>query len=94
MAREKNFKYIELFNKSTLGIALVDLKTKKILEVNQKLLELTEYTKEEFLQFPIYSIIELSNTSLEKEAKLIKKDGNHLQIISRTFLLEDEKTKI
>lgn len=93
MEKEKNFKYIELFNKSTLGIALVDLKTKKILEVNQKLLELTEYTKEEFLQFPIYDIIELSNTSIEKEAELIKKDGSHLHIISTTFLLENEKNQ-
>ncbi len=52
MAREKNFKYIELFNKSTLGIALVDLKTKKNTRSKSKsYLNLQSIQKKNFFNF-------------------------------------------
>ena len=93
-----------LYELSPIGIALNDFDTGAFLEVNQKLLEPTGYTKEEFLKLNYWEVtpkeyepqeaqqIEAMNAKGSYgpyEKEYIKKNGEKYPILLRGILVED-----
>ncbi|MEO2099821.1 MAG: PAS domain S-box protein, partial [Flavobacteriaceae bacterium] len=95
-----------LYELSPIGIALNDFETGAFLEVNQKLLDATGYTKEEFLQLNYWEVTpkeyELQETQQIEamnakgsygpyEKEYIKKNGQKYPVLLRGVLVEDSQ---
>lgn len=93
-----------LFKFSPIGITLADYETGKFINVNRNLLEITSYSKEEFLNLTYWDIT--SHEDLQKEIKakdelekygvnksfeknIISKDGSTFPVVVRGFTVED-----
>ncbi|MCX7997628.1 MAG: PAS domain S-box protein [Leptospiraceae bacterium] len=106
---EKESSYIEkllksFFDLSPIGIALNDFETGKFLDVNNKVIEPTGYTKEEFLSLSYWDITPRKYQKEEEEALIslrekgkygpykkeyIKKDGSLYPVLLEGILVED-----
>ncbi|PLY05867.1 MAG: hypothetical protein C0625_11055 [Arcobacter sp.] len=101
-------KYKLLFEYSSIGMALVNFKSTNFLEVNQRLLDSTNYTKKELLNLTYLEIFPLNCKneilkileSLKKEKnfapitkELIKKNGEVFPIKISGFLFSDENAE-
>jgi diguanylate cyclase (GGDEF)-like protein/PAS domain S-box-containing protein len=97
-------KFRMLFELSPVGLSMVDNNTGKFLEVNQALLEMTGYTKDEFLQLSYWDITPEEYRELEQEQmkditetgffgpnekEYIRKDGSRFQISISGVLVKD-----
>ncbi len=103
---EKKFKI--LFEKSPIGMAMVDQDTGEFLEVNQSLLDSTGYTKKEFLDLSFWQITPKEYEDQEKQQQIeldekgsfgpnfkeyIKKDGTRYPIKISGFKLTDTNSR-
>lgn len=95
-----------LFDLSPIGIALNDFTTGRFLDVNDKLVEPTGYTKEEFLALSYWDVTPRSFESEEAEAvremqekgsydqfekEYIRKDGSRYPVALQGVVIEDSK---
>ncbi|MCH7403302.1 PAS domain S-box protein [Belliella kenyensis] len=93
-----------LYNLSPIGIALNDYETGKFLDINQKLLEPTGYTKEEFLSLSYWDVTPIEYQELEHhvlyqmrtkgqyelfEKEYIRKDGSRYPVSLQGVLITD-----
>lgn len=97
-------KYNMLFEYSPFGMAMINHNTGDFHEVNRSLLEMTGYTKEEFLKLSFWDITPSEYQEQEEQQKLdleatgrfgpnekeyIRKDGSRFPIRIKGFILED-----
>ena len=97
-----------LFEFSPIGITLTDYKTEKFINVNKKTLELTGYSKEEFLKLTYWDLIPKKNQEKEKkehetliinnlcssfEKEKTRKDGSSFPTITKAFAVTDLEGK-
>jgi diguanylate cyclase (GGDEF)-like protein/PAS domain S-box-containing protein len=105
---DDNHIYKFLFNSSSIGLALVDLETGRFLEVNNALLKMTGYFKEEFLDKTIWDITPRNYADQEdrqltalirtgkfgpNEKEYIRKDGKLLNISIEGFITTHQNKK-
>lgn len=97
-----------LFEFSPIGITLTDYKTGKFINANKKILQLTSYSKEEFLKLTYWDLIPKKNQEKEKkehetliinnfcssfEKEKIRKDGSSFPTITKAFAVTDLEGK-
>ena len=102
--RSSDERFKSLFAHAPIGMALVDHATGAFVEVNDKLLEYTQYTKEEFLNLSFWEITpseyqEQEESQIEQinrtgsfgpnYKEYIRKDGSRFPISIRGFILTD-----
>lgn len=95
-----------LYNQSPIGIALNEFSTGKFIEVNDKLVEPTGYTKEEFLSLNYWDITPMVYEKLEHEAlsqltekgyydkfekEHVRKDGTRYPVSLQGVLINDQR---
>lgn len=93
-----------LYELSPIGIALNDYETGQFIDVNQKLLEPTGYTKEEFLNLSYWDVTPKEYEPKESEAlkqmnetgkygpfekEYIRNDGSRFPVVLKGVLIED-----
>ncbi|MCH8568845.1 MAG: PAS domain S-box protein [Balneolales bacterium] len=98
----------QLFNFSPIGLALNDYETGAFLDINEKLIEPTGYTKDEFLSLSYWDITPKEYEPLEVvalqqmeqegqyekfEKEYIRKDGSRYPVSLRGMLIEDINEK-
>ncbi|HEY9185447.1 MAG TPA: PAS domain S-box protein [Salegentibacter sp.] len=97
-----------LYNLSPIGIALNDYETGKFLDVNDKLLEPTGYSKEEFLSFSYWDTTPREYEPIERnmlkqmeskgsydlfEKEFIRKDGTRYPVALQGVVIKDANGK-
>lgn len=97
-----------LFEFSPIGITLTDYKSGKFINANKKILQLTSYSKEEFLKLTYWDLIPKKNQESEKkehetliinnlcssfEKEKIRKDGSSFPTITKAFAVTDLEGK-
>jgi PAS domain S-box-containing protein len=102
--RRSEEKFEFLFKHSPIGMAMVDHVTGEFVEVNDSLLESTQYTKAEFLELSFWDITPTEYQSQEESQlddlnqkgafgpnrkEYIRKDGTRFPILIRGFALTD-----
>lgn len=102
--RRSEEKFEFLFKHSPIGMAMVDHMTGEFVEVNDSLLDSTQYTKSEFLELSFWDITPLEYQAQEESQlddlnqkgafgpnrkEYIRKDGTRFPILIRGFALTD-----